>query len=318
MSQGCVPDCNGMDAGVQVPDPLNCSQFYICVGDGLPSDEAVACPPSNEFPAGATGCIPVGTTPCVALCDKSHCRYACNTTLSTDIISSHNNCSVYFLCLPEGTIQRECPPENSVFNGEKCISDRYKCCDNPCTPYCSPGVVQIIDPQDCTKYYICLVEGPVDETYHKQCDAGEHFDLQLSHCVPGETCTNLCDGETIVTPGPGSTSGQATTTPGQVTTTPGQVTTNPGQVTTTPGQVITTTTRPTAGPTTTSDCNYQFTCSESGYFPVCHTCQSFYYSCSGNGSPGMLQECSGGLVFNPNPGYPYCILPDNCPYYPPK
>ncbi|KAK4323952.1 hypothetical protein Pmani_005411 [Petrolisthes manimaculis] len=313
MSQGCQPDCNGMSAGDQVADPQNCTQFYICLGDGLPTDTPIPCEEGNEFPTGATECVGIGPTPCVALCDKSHCRYACNTSLSTDIISSHSNCSVYFLCLPEGTLQRECGLDTPVFNGKDCVKDPYKCCDTPCTAYCSPGLVQIIDPQDCHKYYICVNEGSVEEQYHYECPPDQHFDLQSSHCVSGEACTNLCDGGSIATPGPGSTSGPVTTTPGQGTTTP-------GQGTTTPGQGTTTTTTTTTTPTTTPDCNYnQYTCTTSGYFSVCQTtCQPYYYSCSGGGSLGVLQQCSGDLVFNPNPNYPYCILPSNCPYFPPK
>ncbi|KAK3872862.1 hypothetical protein Pcinc_022117 [Petrolisthes cinctipes] len=77
-----------------------------------------------------------------------------------------------------------------------------------------------------------------------------------------------------------------------------------------------------AGPgttTPTTGCVTSLICTSAGYFSKCpDICQPQYFACSANGVEGIIHSCSGGLVFNTNPDYPYCILPENCPYNPNK
>ncbi|XP_027234561.1 uncharacterized protein [Penaeus vannamei] len=76
-------------------------------------------------------------------------------------------------------------------------------------------------------------------------------------------------------------------------------------------------TSPTTGsPTSSTGCVSTFTCTAVGNFPACTTCDPKFFQCMTAGGAGILASCSGGLMFNTNSAYPYCVLPSNCPYNP--
>ncbi|KAK4323953.1 hypothetical protein Pmani_005412 [Petrolisthes manimaculis] len=121
--------------------------------------------------------------------------------------------------------------------------------------------------------------GPVNVNNHVNCPAGQHFVVQASRCIDGLECNNVCQDGNI--------------------NWPSKPTTGPG----------------TPTPTTpTTDCINSLVCPSAGYFSMCtYTCQPQYFYCSGYGVPATIQTCIDGNVFNPDPDYPYCILPGNCP-----
>ncbi|XP_071544982.1 uncharacterized protein [Panulirus ornatus] len=268
----CEPDCFQKPAGELVEDPMNCTKFYISIGHDLCTDVSVPCEPGNIFDPGTKGCV-AGTT-CTPSCQPIACHLTCNGTLDT--IADVKNCSLYYFCpvsggMPIGPIS--CPADRPVFDGQNCITDKSKCCEDFCVPFCHPGLIQVPDPKDCTKFYVCVEEGPVDENLHFSCDSGQHFDVTEGHCVSGGTCEALCASDTPIT-------------------------------------TTTTLVTPPSG------CQNTFTCTTSGRFPQCATCQPGYFECTAPGQSGILHTCSGNLVFNLDPSYPYCVLPTNCPFSP--
>lgn len=185
---------------------MDCTQFYVCVNVNEPSDHPVACqPPTGIFDPVLGECV-TGDT-CVATCAPHSCRLRCNGSL--DVIPDTTNCNRYYICDAafDAVGPYECPSENPFFNGEVCVDKEWQCCQTECTPFCHSGDVQIIDPTDCNKYYICLEEGPPLEENHFTCPPGETFQPSSSICVPDATCLILCNG-TIST----STTTTSTTT----------------------------------------------------------------------------------------------------------
>ncbi|XP_045600707.2 peritrophin-48-like [Procambarus clarkii] len=275
-NDACSPDCAGKALGDKVPDPLNCTNYYICLGDGIVSDHAVPCPiffdPVEADCGGAAG------DTCDPVCLPEDCHITCNGSFS--LISDPRNCSTYYICIAGQVSQTvHCNSDNPYFNGVNCVNDKEVCCTVSCVPYCQPGIVQAPDPTDCTKFYICTEEGPVDSSLHFTCSSGEHFDYQIGRCVSGSSCTNLC------------ATGSSTT-----------------------NSAVTTTTPHTVPPST--DCVDSLTCTAAGAFPKCSSCKQEYFTCSAAGAAGVVHTCTGNYVFNTDPDYPYCILPTNCPYNP--
>ncbi|XP_066980828.1 uncharacterized protein [Macrobrachium rosenbergii] len=69
--------------------------------------------------------------------------------------------------------------------------------------------------------------------------------------------------------------------------------------------------------TPTPECIDTITCGSAKFVAKCVTCRPEYFYCPTPGGPPIVEECSSGLVFNPDPNYPKCILKSNCPYHPP-
>lgn len=188
--ENCQPDCFDHVAGDKVEDPLNCTQFYLCVYDGQPSDDTVACGPGDIFDAAIGECVPGSS--CQPSCVPTKCDSKC--TGIEDFIQDPLNCNAYYLCIIGQNIEGPyyCPPDRPYFDGNHCISDDSRCCDNLCLPYCHPGDVQIIDPKDCSQYYLCTEEGPASENTHFPCPSGETFQISSGKCQPDVACVILC------------------------------------------------------------------------------------------------------------------------------
>lgn len=185
----CDPNCHGHAAGDLVEDPRNCNQYYICLADESTTDHALVCE-NGHFDTGLSECVPGEA--CTPTCPPIICQVAC--TGPGDIIANPIECGQYYLC--DAALNAigpyECPIETPFFNGKNCVADDTQCCQIQCTPYCNPGDIQIIDPLDCTKYYICVDEGNPLETNHFSCPDGENFDIASSKCKEGATCITLC------------------------------------------------------------------------------------------------------------------------------
>ncbi|CAL4085079.1 unnamed protein product, partial [Meganyctiphanes norvegica] len=57
-----------------------------------------------------------------------------------------------------------------------------------------------------------------------------------------------------------------------------------------------------------------FNCPANGYYARCSYCDPSYFKCALQGATPTVGYCAGELVFNPTPEYPYCVLPENCPF----
>ncbi|KAK4323948.1 hypothetical protein Pmani_005407 [Petrolisthes manimaculis] len=278
----CAPDpCT--PEGEPIASLCDCSDYYICLTDG-PSDTPFTCPTEAPyFDPDIPGC---GNDPSVCpTTAPGSCPVMCTvSTLGT--IVDPTDCTKYYICdgsslNPIGPVP--CPSETPWFNGIECGGDQAGCCAGSsalCEPYCTATDLnnQIIDPDDCTKYYICLVEGPANELYHASCPSGQYFDMTTKHCSADASCTTLCVPSAIIS---------TTTTPGS------------GGSTTTP-----------------SGCLASMQCTAEGYFSMCSYCSTGYFYCESSSGQAVILTCSEGHVFNPVPNYPYCILPVNCPYDP--
>ncbi|XP_042208909.1 uncharacterized protein LOC121857102 [Homarus americanus] len=301
----CTVDCMGKNALDKVADPYNCSNYYICLGDDMATDHPVPCPVANIFDTGK--CMTGDPSTCEPTCKPPECPITCNGSLS--MISDPFDCTQYYICIPGG-VQGPipCPSDREFFDGANCVKSKEVCCEVPCIPYCHPGDIQIVDPTDCHMYYICTAEGPVDPNLHFTCPSGDVFDYQVGRCVKGDKCTTLCPASTTPANNPTKS---LTTTPANNPT--NSATTKPVNPTATSkaGSTI------TAPVTPTTDCAVSLTCDTIGYFPRCHSCQPDFFECKVIGAQATINKCSGNLVFNTDPKYPFCVLPGNCPYHPP-
>lgn len=274
----CAPDCTNKGPGEMVVDPNDCTRFYFCLTDEMPSDSSVPCEEGHIFDSSSGSCVP--GTDCVSICSSKKCSYVCDDNL--EVVSDPLNCGQYYFCLPsgvEGPIL--CPNDRPFFNGETCVN-KYECCSNPCVPHCAAAGSQIPDPKNCSMFYVCLEEGPPSEGLHFPCPPGTNFDVMVGFCYEGATCQFLC--------------------------------TEPPS--TTVATTITTTVMTTTQTTTPLQCLESFLCTEVGSFQKFPTCVTEYYACYAEGLCAVLEKCKEGMVFNPVPEYPYCVVPEMCPYTP--
>ncbi|ROT65560.1 peritrophin-44-like protein [Penaeus vannamei] len=279
----CAPDCTGKAPGERVVDPKDCTQYYYCLVGEMPTDSPVPCEEGHVFDTATGSCV--SGTDCTDLCSSKECNYVCNDNL--EVVSDPLNCGQYYFCLPsgeEGPIY--CPDDRPFFNGETCVNT-YECCSDPCAPYCVAPGSQIPDPKNCSMFYVCLEEGPPSEDLHFSCPDGANFDVTVGFCFEGAQCQFLCID-------PPSTTESTTIT------------------TTTESTMITTTIQAT----TPLQCPDSFVCAEVGSFQKFPTCVIEYYACYAEGVCAVLEKCKEGTVFNPVPEYPYCIVPEMCPYTP--
>ncbi|ROT81206.1 uncharacterized protein [Penaeus vannamei] len=153
-SVSCTPICTSV--GVQIPDPTDCTKFYVCIEIGQPSEAVhLTCPSGKFFDAEAQRCLA-----------DAECEVVCATDVTTTSPA-------------------------------------------PCTPFCSTVGVQIADPNDCTKFYVCIEQGFPDESVHVSCRPTEHFDPETGRCVEGDECVSQCGDSSTLSTGALTTPTQA-------------------------------------------------------------------------------------------------------------
>ncbi|XP_063852011.1 peritrophin-48-like [Scylla paramamosain] len=290
MCGACHPDCSGHSEGDFVEDPMDCTQFYVCVHENEPSQHPIACePPTGVFDPVNGICVSGDT--CDSSCSGGACHIRCRG--DEDRVANPQNCREYFQC--DGNLDLQgpvrCPSERPYFDGWNCVEDSWKCCVPECSPYCHAGDVQIIDPYDCTKYYICTEEGPPQEANHHSCLHGETFQPSSSKCEAGAPCLTLCGNNPTTT---------TTSTTFICTSFPD---TKPPTTTTTT--------------TTDSDCVASLNCPGKGNYAMCEFCSEGYFKCHASGEGGVAAVCESGFLFNTDPTYPFCVEAAECPYTPP-
>lgn len=191
----------------------DCTEYYVCLSGEIGSDTSFPCPPEAPFfQPDISSCgndISVCPTPA-----PGTCLTVCSNPPTLELIMEPNDCTKYYMC--NGNSLEligpfSCPNETSWFNGITCVSDQEACCARPsapCDPLCTANDVnnEIIDPIDCTKYYICLAEGRPSELQHLSCSPGENFDITTGHCSEDAPCIILChstEGVRMTTPAKG-------------------------------------------------------------------------------------------------------------------
>nr|XP_045587517.1 uncharacterized protein LOC123749462 [Procambarus clarkii] len=187
----CEPNCSGKASGDKVKDPYDCTKYYVCLRDGIPSDTSLPCIPGGFFSeiANPPDCVP--SLSCDwDVCVAKPCHLVCKSNL--DRIVDKNNCSRFYHC-QNGDIQGpfDCPAATPYFDGINCMSNQDVCCDL-CIAYCPNYITEIPDPYDCNMYYFCQTAGEVNSANHFSCPAGEMYDPTAGHCVAGDACTPLC------------------------------------------------------------------------------------------------------------------------------
>ncbi|XP_042208956.1 peritrophin-48-like [Homarus americanus] len=184
----CSPVCLHKNPLDKVPDPMNCTNYYICLGDDMPADHSVPCESGNIFDNKTNECI--SGTDCDPICKPLFCPITCNGTYS--LISDPFRCDQYYICIPGG-VQGPitCQPDRPYFDGKACVKSKEVCCEVPCIHIVTREIYRSL-PTDCHMYYICTAEGPVDPNLHFTCPSGDVFDYQVGRCVKGDKCTTLC------------------------------------------------------------------------------------------------------------------------------
>lgn len=273
--QICEPECTDVAPGKLVPDPKNCSQYYVCLNTGSPSAAPSVCdngtniyfnPTEEECQGSATVCHDL-------TCVLPRCQLACDGT--TDFVADPFDCNTYYECLPgEVSGPLTCPAAAPNYNSERevCVADQSVCCTELCTPYCWVLYSQIPDPSDCAMFYVCMEVGlaAYGSNLHESCNAGQNYEMRTQQCSSAAPCTTLCGGTTVP--------------PISGTSTP-----------------------------STGVCENSLMCTETGYFAACTTCRQKYFHCTTVGQPARVEYCVGQLVFDTNPNNPRCVVPADCP-----
>ena len=198
MSQGqkCEVDCSGEEPGTFKPDPFDCHNYYGCLSDGSHTDTPNSCDEGYYFSPANSSCIVTNST-CEPLCEQRSCALTCHG--SADFIANPYNCSEFYACSPSGeAISGSCTLENPYFDGQNCVGDKIACCD-PCIPYCPAPGLEVVDPEDCTKYYFCDSNS---ELVPFECEEDDYFDIVSGQCVSnqGVACENLCYMGVVIPP----------------------------------------------------------------------------------------------------------------------
>lgn len=168
-------------------NPNDCHQFYVCF-DNEPLGP-LDCPDGSYFDG--TDCTILGPNDCEPSCGGGggvhSCTYECgpNTLLRAD----RYDCSTYHDCASGAVMQCE-NPQAPFFDGKTCQSEEKYCCY--CKPYCYAEDLghKVMDPTDCTQYYVCMEASHVPQ-YPGHCAAG-NFDFFTQECSTATPCFSFC------------------------------------------------------------------------------------------------------------------------------
>ena len=186
-AEDCDPNCSDPAVeGENVEDPKDCHRFYVCynkVPQG-PFD----CPDGHHFDT--ADCVEDGDTECKPKCEGATgtCEYECDAGNTIVYIADRYDCSTYRACSNDAIMQ--CGTDKPFFDGVQCQSDESKCCH--CNPYCYAADVgkTVMDPTDCTKYYLCKTGDKFPEI-SGHCSSG-NYDPFLHECSLTAPCLTFC------------------------------------------------------------------------------------------------------------------------------
>ncbi|MPC62337.1 Peritrophin-44 [Portunus trituberculatus] len=181
----CDPDCSTAKDGDRVENPKDCHTYYVCFSNHAMGP--VDCPDGQFFNSTAGNCVANGPVECKPSCGGGSCTYECNDP-SIPFRADRYDCSTYHDCA-SGAMMR-CDKDKPFFNGEACQTDESKCCH--CKPYCytdDKGHL-VMDPTDCTKYYLCLDNNTIPDASGR-CSTG-NFDPFTQKCSLSTPCLTFC------------------------------------------------------------------------------------------------------------------------------
>lgn len=184
------PDCSNTNDGQKLPDPNDCHSFYVCFNDEL-VDVSISCPDGEIFDNHSGDCV-TGTD-CENNCQTGQCHFTCEGPF--DFVPNKKDCGGFYICIPDAEmLYIPCEVDKPYFNGDVCGTDVDSCCSSLCTALCgSHDVGQLIaDPEDCKKFYICMVEGTPPESLHQSCPEGQNFNVDKRVCDSEAQCITSC------------------------------------------------------------------------------------------------------------------------------
>ncbi|KAK8379866.1 hypothetical protein O3P69_019695 [Scylla paramamosain] len=112
------------------------------------------------------------------------CDPDCSSTNDGDNVENPKNCHQFYVCFDKEAIGPiDCPDDT-------CQTEEKFCCH--CNPYCYKGDrgKKVLDPTDCTKYYVCIEENVIPDL-SGHCSNGK-FDPFLHECSSSAPCLTLC------------------------------------------------------------------------------------------------------------------------------
>lgn len=178
--------------GDLIPDPFNCTNYYICDEHLLPSQYPNSCPMGNLFDVSSSNCQPSNVATCTPPCEP--CTFDCDNS-GLGKASHRDDCSKYYQCdSADPTVPVSCDPSTPYFDGYKCQTDASKCCN--CKPICK--VLDVInfsylpDYSNCTCYYQCGTDDSNSFPSHHGCCSVGNFDPSTTLCSEDAPCDQLC------------------------------------------------------------------------------------------------------------------------------
>ena len=197
----CSIKCDLKLAGKPVEDPMDCTQYYFCLKDGLPTDSPIACENGTYFISSKATvdkpCQGIGnSSDCTATCHSLPCETECEKAPGSNVFVNDKSgeCYKYVICAGSQSIPATCPPDFPYFSLEyqKCTNNSLDCCDT-CTPFCYTPNSEIVDPKDCTKFYFCEKRGPITDLESSlDCPPDTIFSSKLGHCTNSND-TGICE-----------------------------------------------------------------------------------------------------------------------------
>lgn len=132
--RACEPDCIGMDPGVFVADPKNCTRYYMCFTNGEASDVALSCPSGQKFDNLTNACVDESSPSISCAVCAPYCEFQCPPDNQPAYIAHPSDCNYYYMCglgePGEEPLLIRCPSEVPYYDGEHehCQADPELCC----------------------------------------------------------------------------------------------------------------------------------------------------------------------------------------------
>ncbi|KAK4329422.1 hypothetical protein Pmani_000180 [Petrolisthes manimaculis] len=182
----CVLDCAGCENEELVHDPQDCHNYYMCLNGVAIPEIPLTCHDGDHFNYTTHQCV--SGDECEGCLNASPvCHYQCKEDVyQYPTHGNQFNCSTYTNCNDNDNEIIPCPPEAPYYDGTSCQTDESKCCS--CYPYCTTAMGNLVlDPSDCTKFYICTDLGIPE--HFGTCKKGEYFDPMSEKCSTYVTCS---------------------------------------------------------------------------------------------------------------------------------
>ncbi|XP_058064606.1 LOW QUALITY PROTEIN: uncharacterized protein LOC131214247 [Anopheles bellator] len=178
--------CDNVPAGTYVPNPLDCSRYYVCVNY---YPYSLACPGGTWFDRNRLQCVPIDEAECADTVTTVPTPGICYGLADGLRVPSPDSCSLFYTCYNEGGTPSFCPP-GQWFNEELQDCDDPENVDctrepsttaQPTTGICEgqPDGRYVASPYSCTQFYVCVN----DTGYPSVCGPGLWFSEAAQDCV---------------------------------------------------------------------------------------------------------------------------------------